>query len=76
MDIKILGKGCKKCDLLENHTQKAIEALNLEASIEKVKDQEAIDGFNVLQTPALVINGEVVVQGRVPSTKKIMKLLQ
>lgn len=76
MIIKVLGKGCTKCELLEDHVKKALEATNTDASVEKVTDTEGIEAYHVLQTPALVIDDKVVSQGRVLSAKKIAKLIQ
>jgi len=76
MEILVLGKGCKKCGLLEDHAKKAVEALSLEATVKKVTDINAIAEFGVMQTPALVIDGKVVIQGKVPSTKKLIKYLE
>lgn len=76
MDIKVLGKGCKKCKLLEKHVHQALEMLGVKASVEHVTDMGAIADYNVLQTPALVVDGEVVVSGRVPSAKKIKSMLE
>ncbi len=75
MELKILGTGCKKCRLLEQHTRQAVEKLGLEADIEKVEDIAAISEYNILQTPALVVDGEVRVSGKIPSARDIVKLL-
>ncbi len=75
MEIKVLGMGCKKCKLLEKHAKKAVEALGIEATVEKVEDPAVFSDYNVMQTPALVVDGEVKVKGRVPSAKKLQKIL-
>lgn len=75
MEIKILGTGCKKCnDLLEN-TKKAIAKKGVFAKIDKVEDYNEILAFNVMNTPAIVINGEVKASGRVLEADEIEALL-
>lgn len=75
MEIKVLGPGCKNCKVLEENTKKAVEALKLEATIEKVTDMKEIIGYGVMRTPALVVDGTVKVMGRVPSPEEIKELL-
>jgi small redox-active disulfide protein 2 len=75
MDIKVLGTGCAKCKSLEKATQEAVAKTGVNATITKVEDIVEIMNFNVMTTPALVIDGEVVVKGKVPSVDEIAKLL-
>lgn len=75
MDLKILGTGCAKCKKLEDVTKAAADELGVEYTIEKVTDIEKIMAFSVMSTPALVVNGEVKVSGRVPSVDDIKKML-
>jgi small redox-active disulfide protein 2 len=75
MDIKILGSGCAKCQSLERVTHEAVDQLGLEAEFEKVTDPGEIASWGVMATPALVIDDEVVVSGRVPSADDIKRLL-
>lgn len=75
MDIKILGSGCVNCRNLEANTRTALEALGLVVEIEKVTDPGEIVSWGVLSTPALVVDDEVVVSGRVPSPDQIRHLL-
>ncbi len=75
MDLKILGTGCAKCKKLEDVTKIAADELGVEYTIEKVTDIEKIMTFSVMSTPALVVNGEVKVAGRVPSVDDIKKML-
>jgi len=74
MEIKVLGTGCKKCKTLEENVKKALEAANIEASIEKVEDLKDIMEYGVMNTPALVINGEVKSTGKVLKPVEIQKL--
>lgn len=75
MDIKVLGTGCAKCSSLEKVTREAVEQKGVNANIEKVEDFVQIMTYGVMTTPALVIDGKVVVKGKVPSVKEIMELL-
>lgn len=76
MDIKILGSGCTNCKNLEANTRVALERLGLIVEIDKVTDPGEIVSWGVLSTPALVIDDEVVLSGRVPSPDQIAQLLQ
>ena len=75
MDIKILGTGCAKCQQLESITRHAVDSLELDADIDKVTDPGEIASYGVMTTPALVIDGEVVVAGRVPDERDLTALL-
>jgi small redox-active disulfide protein 2 len=75
MDIKILGTGCVKCNHLEAATRTAISELGLDIEIEKVTDPADIASWGVMSTPALVIDDEVVMVGKVPSVDDVRKLL-
>jgi len=75
MEIKILGPGCPKCKILEKLTREVVEQSGIDATVTKVDDIVAIMNYGVMTTPALVIDGKVVVKGRVPSAEEIRKLL-
>ncbi len=75
MDIKILGTGCKKCQQLETLTRGAVAELELDADINKVTDPGEIAAWGVMATPALVVNDEVVIAGRVPTAQALAALL-
>ena len=75
MVIKILGSGCAKCRKLEANAQQAVNELGIEAVIEKVQDIQAIADYGVMMTPALVVDEQVKVMGRVPSAADIKKYL-
>jgi small redox-active disulfide protein 2 len=75
MDIKVLGPGCRNCVTLEARTREALEQLDLDADVEKVTDPAAIAGYGVLATPGLVVEGDVVVAGKVPSVRQLRELL-
>ncbi len=76
MEIKILGTGCPKCKTLEELTKQAVAELDIAANVEKVEDIEKIMSYGIIRTPGLVINGKVLITGRVPSVKEIKDLLQ
>ena len=75
MEIIVLGTGCTRCRSLEKITQKAVEELNLNVSVEKVEDIQKIMEYAVMRTPALVINDKVVLSGQVPKVAEIKDLL-
>ena len=73
--IQILGTGCPKCMKLEELSRKAADELGIEYEISKVKDIKQIMDFGVMMTPALVVDGEVKIAGKVPSLEEIKKYL-
>ena len=75
MEIKVLGPGCANCKTLETRTREALAALGLTATVAKVVDYPAIMAFGVMSTPGLVVDGRVVVSGRVPSTDELKRIL-
>ena len=75
MQIKVLGTGCKKCNELEQATREAVAALGINANIKKEEDIMKIMEYGVNRTPALVVDGRVVICGRVPNEKELKELL-
>jgi small redox-active disulfide protein 2 len=75
MEIKILGPGCAKCKTLEKITHEAVTELGITADITKEEDIVKIMNYGIMHTPGLVINGKVVLSGRVPSPKEVKELL-
>ena len=73
--IHVLGTGCAKCNHLFEVTTRASEDLALDCEIEKVSDFMRFADFGVMITPALVIDGEVKVSGRVPSLEEMKSIL-
>jgi small redox-active disulfide protein 2 len=76
VNIKVLGIGCNNCKLVEANVHKAVERLGIEAEIEKVTDRAEIYKYPILGTPGLVINGNVVSAGRIPSEDEIVGWLK
>jgi len=75
MEIKILGTGCPKCKTLEKLTREVVEQNGYNATITKVEDIVDIMKYNIMATPALVVNEKVEIKGRVPSAEEIKQVL-
>lgn len=73
--IKILGSGCARCERLADTARQAAEQLGIEYQMEKVKDLQEYPRYGLMMTPGLVIDGELKVQGKVPSVEEIKALL-
>ena len=75
-EIKILGPGCPKCEKLLELTKQAVSELDMDYPVEKVSDIREIIKYGVAITPALVVDNEVKVMGKVPSVDEIKKLIE
>ncbi len=75
MEVLVLGPGCKKCVLTYDAIKKVVEQTGAEVSLRKVDDIMEIMKYNIMTTPAVVIDGEVKVKGHVPSEAEIKKIL-
>ena len=75
MEVKVLGPGCAKCKTTYNVVEKVIKENNLNATLTKVDDIMEMMSYNILSTPAVVVDGEVIVKGRVQSESEIKELL-
>jgi small redox-active disulfide protein 2 len=75
LTIKVLGSGCQNCLNLASLATRAVNALSIEAKIEKVTDHTEIMKYKILATPGLVINEKVVSAGRVPTEAEITTFL-
>lgn len=75
MKIEVLGPGCPKCEKLLANTQAAVKKLGIAADIQKVTDITQFMKYGVMLTPALVVDGNVKVAGRVPGVEDIKKFL-
>ena len=71
MDIRVLGEGCHDCLRLELLVGQVLAELGIEASLSRIDDPRQIDRYALTAPPGLVINGELVVKGRVPSKGEI-----
>lgn len=76
MLIKILGSGCAKCNRLEQLTREAVTELGIDATFEHVKDMDDIMAYPIMATPALVVDEEVKVSGRMPSKDELLAWLR
>ena len=75
MKVQILGTGCPKCNALADNAKKAVEEAGVDATVEKVTEISEIMKFGVMITPALALDGEVKVVGKVPSAEEIAGML-
>ncbi|MBD0852061.1 thioredoxin family protein [Maribacter arenosus] len=73
--IKILGTGCPKCQSMTGVVKDVVSENNIEATIEKVEDIMEIMKYNVMTTPALVIDDVITIKGRIPSKDEVLALL-
>ncbi|MFW6347525.1 MAG: thioredoxin family protein [Cyclonatronaceae bacterium] len=69
--IKVLGPGCAKCKTLESNVAQALSELNSDIKLEKVTDYEEIMSYDIMSTPALVVDEKVLFAGSVPSVKDL-----
>ena len=75
MEVKILGTGCSRCKTLEELTRNVVKDNGIEANVTKIEDIVEIMKYNIMTTPALVINEKVVSKGRIPSADEIKQFL-
>ncbi len=71
----MLGSGCAKCNALEAATREALAALGMEEPVDHVTDFAKIAAYGVMTTPALVVDGKVLSNGRVLKKEEVMALL-
>jgi small redox-active disulfide protein 2 len=76
MEIKVLGTGCPNCKRLDKLARQAVAELGLDATVLKVEGLDQIMAYDILATPALVIDENVVVSGRVPRKSEIAAWIQ
>jgi small redox-active disulfide protein 2 len=74
--IKILGTGCPKCKAMEAIVNEVVAQHNYEVEVIKVEDIVKIMEYNIMSTPALVIDEEIIIKGRVPSKTEVEDLLK
>ena len=75
MIIKVLGPGCANCKKLEENVKQAVSELGIDATIEKVTDFKDIMSYGVMKTPALVVDEQVKVMGRLISAEEVKKYI-
>ncbi len=75
MKIQIYGSGCRKCETLAANAEAAAQAIGVSYELEKVTDMNAIIDAGVLRTPALAVDGRVLVEGKVVGAEEIRNLI-
>ena len=75
MKVEVLGVGCAKCHKLEELIQSIVKKHGIDAEVLKVEDIKVFSQYGVFMTPALVVDGEVKVAGKVPKESEILKWL-
>ncbi len=76
MKIEILGSGCAKCKSVEKLVRNVVEELGIQADIIKVEDLQEIVNRGIMMTPAIFIDGEAKIVGRIPTADELKKLLR
>lgn len=76
MKIKVLGPGCANCNKLETLVKEVVAELKVDASIEKVTDIKEIAKMGILMTPALIIDGDIKISGKLPSKDALIKMIK
>ncbi|MDN5342518.1 MAG: hypothetical protein PWP28_1393 [Oceanotoga sp.] len=74
-NIKILGGGCSNCNKLEILTKEVLDENSIPFEINHIKDLSEIMSYGVMKTPALIVDEKVIISGRVPSKKELIKRL-
>ena len=75
MKLTIFGSGCAKCNLLTQHAEEAARELGAAYELQKVTDMNQIIDAGVMRTPALAVDGQIVVEGKVPSANDLKQYL-
>ena len=75
MKIEILGPGCSKCKATEKIVKIAVEELGIQAEVRKIEDIQEIVDRGVMMTPAVIVDGKAVIEGRKPTVDEIKKLI-
>ena len=76
MKIEVLGPGCPKCANAEANVKKALAELNKTAEVVKVTDINTMIEKGVIQTPALIIDGKIIMQGKIPTVEQIKQFIR
>ncbi len=75
MEIKVLGPGCAKCKTTEKAVNEAVQNSGKDIKVTKVDDIVDIMNYNVMRTPAIVVNEKVVISGKVPTQKELLEII-
>ena len=76
MKIEVFGTGCVKCKRLEKNVREALASADIEAELVKVEDMDAIMEHGIMVTPALAVDGDVKLMGKVPSVEELVKIIK
>jgi len=76
MKIEVFGTGCMKCKRLEKNVKEALASAGIDAEIIKIDDINAIMERGIMVTPALAIDGDVKIMGKVPSVDELVKIIK
>ncbi|HOK06546.1 MAG TPA: thioredoxin family protein [Syntrophales bacterium] len=76
MDIKVFGPGCARCVAVEKTVKEALEELQLEATLEKVKDVREYAKYGIFSTPAVAVDGQVKCMGKIPTKAEVISWLK
>jgi small redox-active disulfide protein 2 len=76
VEVRVLGSGCAKCKELERMCFNVAAENNIDANIQKISDLKEIMSYGIMQTPGLVINGEMKISGKLPSAPTLLKWMQ
>jgi len=76
MKVEVFGSGCPRCKQTEKVMKMAVEELGLNAVVEKVTDMMAMMEKGIISTPAVALDGEIVLSGKIPSLEEAKKLLK
>jgi len=72
--VKILGTGCPKCKATSSIINEIVEQYKVDAKVEKVEDIMEIMNYDVISTPAVVVDDKVVIKGKVPNREEIFEI--
>ena len=75
MKVQVAGPGCPRCQMTEKNVINACAELNLPADVSHVTDMKAIRDLGVWMTPAVIVDGKIVVSGKVPTVPELKKIL-
>ena len=75
MEIKVLGSGCSRCHKALEMVEKVVKKQGVDAQVEYVTDIERVMAYNVMSMPAIVVDGEVRLKGKVPTEADVKKML-
>ena len=76
MKFEVAGSGCRKCIELEKRTREAISILGIKAEVEHIYDVSRMVDMGVVSTPALILDGKVILSGMLPTTDYLVRLIK